>query len=138
MFKRYKYELIRETEKKEKLLQFYYLLVHWVGFKQKGIGLADLLILKGIRTVAIYGMKELGELLCSELEGTGVDILYTIDRDGREIYTKYPILSPEDELDKVDAIIVTAISAYSDIKKYLECRCNYPVMSLEDLVFEVE
>lgn len=138
MVTRYKNELIHKKIVIEKLNRFYYLLSHWVLLKQNNYNIADLLVSKGIRSVAIYGMKELGELICRELEGTEVKVLYTIDKNKDGIYTKYPLFSPDDSLEKTDAIIVTAIYEYPSIKEYLCKRVEYPVISLEDLVYEVD
>ena len=138
MFRNDKQELQKALDSSAKFLRFYYLLVHWLELKQKGIGLAESLESKGIHEVAVYGMKELGELLCRELEGTSVKVAYVIDKDPSGIYTEYPIFKPDDELCEVDAIIVTAVAYYDEIKEMLSEKVSYPVCSLEDIVFEVD
>ena len=91
---------------------------------------------KGIKKVAIYGMKELGEILYDELKDSSVEVAYAIDRDAEYIFSDIEVVSPEDDLKEVDAVIVTAIHYYSEIADILEKKMNCPVLCIEDVIYE--
>ena len=131
-------ELQKEKNKANKISRYYHLLAQWLSNNQKGICLADIILERGYSNVAIYGMKELGELLCQELTGSDVKIRYVIDRAKEGIYTEYPLLSPDEELGEVDAIIVTEFFYYDEIKEKLKERVACQIVSLEDLVYEAD
>lgn len=136
---------LNEEEKKNaaldsrcsKMIGFYQLLVAWVSLKQQGKTLASFFTARGISHVAVYGMKELGELLVQELDGTKVEVDYLIDRDSEAVYSEKKVFKPEDELDEVGAIIVTAISSFDEIQKSLGEKVSCPIISLNDVVFGV-
>ncbi len=47
------------------------------------------------------------------------------------------MISPEDELPDVDAVIVTAITFFDEIEEKLTEKISCPVLSLEDILYEV-
>ena len=89
------------------------------------------------KTVAIYGMKELGERLYDELKDSDVAVKYFIDKNAGELYADVDILTPDDELEPVDAIVVTATYYFDDIEETLGEKVEYPIVSLEDIIYEV-
>lgn len=119
----------------EKLSEFYNILLQWVSIKEKGLSIADFIILNGYHTIAIYGMKELGELLYEELKNKNIEIKYVIDRNKEFIMIDVPVLTPDEKIPSVDAIIVTAVHYFSEIKELLNKKIKCPVYSLEDIVF---
>ena len=80
-------------------------------------------------------MKELGELLVRELEGTEIEIKYIIDQNADSIETDIPKHKPCDELEPVDAIVVTAIYYFQDIEESLSQKVDCQIISLEDAVY---
>ena len=112
------------------------MLIQWLRVNQAGGSAATYLKKKGYETVAIYGMKELGELLLGELKKTDIFVPYAIDRDADSIFVPIDIYKPTDELKKVDAVIVTAIHYYEDIQKAIRDKVNCPIISLEEILFE--
>lgn len=136
------YEFIKEEKRMDKLEDkekkfeaFYRLLVAWVELKQEGKNLTDFFTYNNIKTIAVYGMKELGERLVKELEGTEIEIKYVIDQNVNSIETNLMKKIPEDELPEVDAIVVTAIYFYQDIEEKLSKKVDYQIISLEDVVY---
>ena len=136
------YEFIKEEKRMDKLEDkekkfeaFYRLLVAWVEMKQEGKNLAEFFVYNNIRTIAVYGMKELGERLVRELEGTDIEIKYVIDQNVDSIETNLIKKMPEDELPEVDAIVITAIYFYQDIEEKLSKKVDYQIISLEDVVY---
>jgi hypothetical protein len=47
------------------------------------------------------------------------------------------VYSPEDSLKEVDAIVVTAIASFDEIKGNLSSKVDCPIISLEKILFEV-
>ena len=43
----------------------------------------------------------------------------------------------EDTLDDVDAIVVTAVTFFDEIEDELHKKVNCPILSLEDILYEV-
>lgn len=120
----------------EKMSEFYEILVQWVYQLEKGNYVSEYLTKHNYPVVSIYGMKELGELLYEGLIGSGVDVAYIIDRNREMIDIEVPVFLPEDNLPEVDAIIVTAVHYYDEIRKYMEERVNCPIISLESILFD--
>ena len=119
-----------------KLCEFYDLLIQWLSIKQENRSLETYLLEKGYKTVAIYGMKELGERLYDELKDSKVEVKYAIDKNADNVYADVDVLTPDDSLEEVDAIIVTAIHYYDEIEEMLEERMDCPILSLEDIVYD--
>lgn len=131
----------REKELKEnlsKMGEFYGTLVSWLVIRQRGLSLEKYFHEKGYSKVAIYGMKELGERLYDELEGTHIIVQYAIDQNANNIYARCEVVSLEDELEDVDAIIVTAIHYFGEIKEKLKRKMKCPIISISDIVREIE
>ena len=122
-----------------KQLEFYKLLVAWVEIKQKGKSLVEYFSRRSYKTVAIYGMKELGERLFEELENTDVQVKYTIDKNLAEMYknTKYKTVASSDSLEAGDVIVVTATHYFATIYAELARNTDAEIVSLEDVIYEI-
>lgn len=107
----------------------------WLQIHQKGKTLVEYFKKHNYKTVAIYGMKELGERLLDELKDSEITVSYAIDRNADQIYKDVDILTPDDELDPVDVIVVTAIYYFDEIEGTLSKKVDYPIVSLEDILF---
>lgn len=118
----------------DKMTSFYFLLIKWLSLSQKGDKLARYFVGQGYRTVAIYGMKELGVSLFEELRDSGIDVVYGIDKDADNIYVPLDIYKPEEPLKMVDVVVVTAVTYFDDIKKQLEKHINCPIVSLKEVI----
>ena len=82
-------------------------------------------------------MSYAGETLVDELKASAIQITYAIDKNAGAIYEDVNIVSPEEDLEKVDAIIVTSITFYDEIKENLSKKISVPILSLEDLLYEI-
>lgn len=121
----------------EKHLRMFYLMNQWVKIKQKGKGLVSYFEKKGYHNIAVYGMSYIGETLLEELRDTSVQIEYGIDGKGDSVYTDIHMVKPEDPLDEVDIIVVTAITSFDEIEKQLRVKVRCPIVSLEDILDEI-
>ncbi|MBQ6995895.1 MAG: hypothetical protein IJN64_15655 [Lachnospiraceae bacterium] len=129
------------TEKMRKLSDKHFALFmmmnRWVKIKQDGKCLESYFIQNGYKNIAVYGMSYVGETLLNELYNSEVKIMYGIDKNTYEICSDINIVLPEDVTDEVDAIIVTAISFFDEIKENLRDSISCPILSLEDILYEI-
>lgn len=129
---------ISEIERfSDKHLALFLLMNQWVKVKQDKKSIAEYLAGKGYKQVAIYGMNYVGETLMLELASSGIEVKYGIDRNADSIDLDIDIVSPEDYLEDVDVIIVTAITFFDEIEEQLNKKVNSQILSLEDILYEI-
>lgn len=130
-------ELRRQRQMANKHLALFVMMDRWVEVKQEGKSLAEYFKKEGYKTVAIYGMHYAGERLFEELRNTEIEVKYGIDKKAEEIYSELDIYQPDADLEQVDVVVVTPIYFFSDISKELEEKFDCPIISLEDILYEV-
>ena len=121
----------------DKHLALFLMMNQWVKVKQEGKNLAEYFKENGYKMIAIYGMSYAGERLCEELKGSTIDIKYAIDKNASSLYSDVEILTPEDALEEVDAIVVTPIFFMDEIEDMLSQKVDCPIVSLEDILYEI-
>jgi len=109
----------------------------WVRVKQEGKNLSEYFEKNGYQRIAIYGMSFAGETLVYELENTKTKVLYGIDKNAKSLYLDIDIVEPEDDLQEVDAIVVTAITFFDEIEEMLRQKTGCSIISLEDVLYGV-
>lgn len=127
----------KENETQESLAKmtlYYQILAMWLEMSQKGKSGVTYLQKKGFKRIAIYGMKELGERLYEEVKNTEIQVVCVIDKNPDQVLGDFVVISPEDEIPIVDAVIVTADYYYWEIKKQLEKKVSCPVYSLNGVL----
>lgn len=120
-----------------KVHELYMAFDQWLRIRQEGKTLVEYFETNGYKTVAIYGMKELGERLYDELKGSDIKVKYIIDRNADQISADVDVITPDNELEPVDVIVVTALYYFDEIEEMLSEAVDYPVVSLEDILYEV-
>lgn len=105
--------------------------------RQEGKTLAEYFERNHYKTVAIYGMKEFGERLYDELKDTDITVKYIIDKNVDGVYADVDIITPDDEMPPIDVIVVTATYFFDEIEGTLGEKVDYPIVSLEDILYEV-
>lgn len=129
---------IKELAKQHaKICELYMAFDRWLQIRQEGKTLAEYFTKNGYKTVAVYGMKELGERLLDELKDSGVTVSYGIDKNADAIYVDVDMVTPDKELAPVDVIVVTAITYFDEIEEMLREKVDCPIVSLEDILYEV-
>lgn len=134
---RMKQKIAEKKSMSDKHFQLFIMMNQWVRVKQKGKNLSDYLERKGIHRIAIYGMHYAGETLVEELRHSNIEIAYGIDRRTNALFADFPIISVEDPLDDVDAIIVTPITFFDEIEQELSQKIDCRIISLEDILYEI-
>ena len=130
-----KYE--EKAKDADKLFALYLMMNQWVKVKQQNKSIAEYLGKQGYKEIAIYGMNYVGETLLSELAGSGIRVKYGIDRNADAISSDVDVILPDDKLEKVDAVVVTAITFFDEIEELLSKKLDCPIISMEDILYEV-
>lgn len=121
----------------DKHLTLFLMMNQWVRVKQEGKNLSTYFIDKGYKKIAIYGMSYAGETLLEELWNTEIEVSYGIDKNVKGIYSEIDVVSPDEELKEVDAIVVTPIFFMDEIEEILSKKMDCPIISLEDILYEI-
>lgn len=132
-------QLEKEKEYSDKHLRLFLMMNQWVKLRQEGKQLKNYFIEKGYKRISIYGMSYVAERLVEELKGKEIEVIYGIDKNANNLYsdTDIKIITLECELEEVDAIVITAITFLNEIKEELSKRIDCPLLSLEDIIYEV-
>ena len=127
-----------QTEKNaDQFSDYYTLMRQWVQVYQEGHTLADYFKKEGYQKIALYGMNDLCYMMLKELEGSDTEVLYCIDRNADNLFTKVKVLRPDEDLPYVDAVVVAVVQYYGEVKADLGKKMTCPVLSLADIVWEV-
>ncbi len=129
--------LQKREDYSQKILSYYFIYNQWLSLHQQGKSLVDYFEKNGYKTIAIYGMRELGERLYDEIKDSSITVKYIIDKNADAIYADVDVVAPEDHLEPVDVIVVTACYFFDTIERELSAIVKYPVVSLEDVVYGV-
>ncbi|WP_026670913.1 hypothetical protein [Butyrivibrio sp. AE3006] len=126
----------KAVDMNRKFYEFYKILLRWLKVHQDGRSVTSYLKKHGYKRIAIYGMKELGVALLDELKDSEIEVAYTIDRDADNIYVAADVYKPDEKLEPVDAVVVTAVHFYYEIKNDMSKKLDCPILSLEEIVWE--
>lgn len=124
-------------QKVDKFKSYYGLLTKWYSNNKEGNTMEHILLKSGYKRIAIYGMGEIGTMLYDALEGSSIEIAYAMDRKVKNCFSNLDIHELSEEIEEVDAIIVTVPFAFESVKKEIEARSTVKVESLEYLLFDV-
>ena len=130
-------ELRKATEELNKFRALHQIESCWIEFHSKGVTLSNLLLEKQWKKIVIYGLAAMGINLYNEIKDSGIDIVAGIDRRSDINIEGLNIISPDADIPKCDAVIVTAVSGYDDIKAML-CNRNKDILvvSFSELIME--
>lgn len=108
----------------------------WMMTKEKGNSIEEYLKRNEIQTIAIYGMSYMGIRLFHELKNTGIHIKYGLDCNPKMRLKGLDILDLKNiEKCDVDAVIVTAIFSFDEIKQNLEKAGFANVIALDEILY---
>lgn len=109
----------------------------WLTLWERGTCLVDWLIAQEIYSVAVYGAGYLGRHLIAELRDSPVNMAYIIDRSVVKMNVECHIYRLGDKLPDVDAIIVTPVGQYDNIRRSLSDYTKCRTISLEHILTEL-
>lgn len=126
---------IQAAQSSNKYLQSYLMMDQWVRIKQEGRSLSTYFQKNGYQRIAIYGMNYSGITLLDELSGSEIEVKYGIDANADQIYLDIPVYKLSDELEPVDAIVVSPIYYFDEIEQNVSEKMSCPVIPLDDVIF---
>jgi glycosyltransferase involved in cell wall biosynthesis len=97
----------------------------------------DYLCCKQVKKAAIYGLGTLGCLVYDIFEEAGIEVPYLIDRNSDKLKKYIEVISPDDEIGRVDILIITVVGDDNDLVSLYKNR--YPkvlVMSIREFLKE--
>lgn len=125
----------KNKQETKKLTDYYFILNHWIALKQKKKSIVAFFERNNYKTVAIYGMRELGERLIGELDQTSVVVTCIIDQNIVDIENNIPVLHPDDIIPEVDVIVVTASYYFNEIEAKLKEKTNGIIIPIDDVIY---
>lgn len=103
----------------------------WMAGKGNKESYAEYLFQLGIQSVAIYGCGVMGEYLYIELKDK-LNVRYFIDRNASKMHGEIPVYSLQDELPKVDGVVVTLMGKVDDVKRELQEKSFENILVLKE------
>lgn len=129
-----------ELKKVDKFKGYYNMLLQWLDIKQEGKSLSEYFVNNNYKTIAIYGMGEMGRRLYDELKDSEIQIKYVIDKNSITAYSPVEVKELDDfdgdDNVEVDVVVVTATFAFNEIQKEVSEKITCPIISLEDVIYE--
>ena len=130
-------KIIEEYKKSsDKNLRLFQLTSQWLRLRQEGKSINNYFEKNDYRNIAIYGKGSIGEAVAREMLNSNITVKYFIDQKADKDSDGF-VVSPNSELEEVDVIIVTPILSYGEIKQQLIKKVNCPIISIEDVLYEV-
>lgn len=130
-------EINQFREKADRYSVLFHLMGQWVKVRQGGKSLVSYFKREGYSKIAIFGMGYAGDILLAELKGSDIQVIYGIDRRADSLYADVKIVTLDEILEEVDAVVVTAVTSFEEIKENLSKKINCPIVSLEEILCEV-
>lgn len=131
------YKVLKQKNKElESAKEKFFVLGEWLTMLEQGKSVADMLKKRGISSIAIYGMGVLGSHLYQQVKNSGVSVSYIIDQKPLKGIYEAKICGLEEKLRGVDAVVVTPIYQFENIKKAILEYNDVLVISLRDLLEE--
>ena len=119
--------------REEKFVLYFKILNRWMYLKNCNIPFAESALLKD-KSVAIYGLGELGKRLIEQFELEDRKVEYAIDKQAKLLFADFDLYTLEENLPNVDVVVVTAVADFEEIKSELSGRINTTIVSLEEIV----
>lgn len=135
--------MLRNIRKKrlgnlDKFRKMFYILKDLSMAELEGNGISEFLERKNLCSVAVYGCGYLGKYLLKVLEKGSVRVRYIIDQNAAYLDPGYPAYTIEDELEDVDAVIVTLVQDEHDIISRLKRKLRADVFTIKELAYGLE
>lgn len=131
------YKILNERRTTDKYKGYYAMLIQWLEILQNKSSIYKYFKENKYDKIAIYGIGEVGKRLMCDLNNTEVFVKYAIDST-QQSSEKLRIYKLSEVSDDVDVVIVTPIFAFDKIKKDLKKIFTCPIVSLEEVIYDIE
>lgn len=119
----------------EKFAKYFDLFDNWFRLKEQGESISERLVGLGYHKIVIYGMGKIGKHLLFDLQNSSVEVRYAIDRNADYIDDwEVAVYRVQDYIENVDAVIVTAIFDFENIRQEILKYYNCPIINLNELL----
>lgn len=126
----------RWKEQAEKNRAMFVLMDRWANIRQNGRCLEEYFLKNEYYRIAVYGLGVMGQRLIKEFDNSKIEIAYGIDKNEDMAYTNLEVVTMEDELKQVDAVVVTVVKEFDAIRERLMEKTECQVIALEDILGE--
>lgn len=119
---------------------FYNFLSNWMEISLRGDSIADPLLEQNVKDVALYGFGKHGKFAYADLKKRAINVCYVIDQEVDNVVRQIdiPVYGIDEDIPKVDAIIVSPYLEYESIKSMLESKVSAKIIALDKLVDQVK
>ena len=117
-----------------KFYKMFFVMLDWMNIKNKDIKIEEFFLINHYFNIAIYGMGYIGECLFNELNNSDICIKYGIDRSAIDFQKELPIYKIEDDLEKVDAVVMTVAENNENLIDTVKKKIGCPVVTISDLL----
>lgn len=122
------------SNKIAKMSYYYSFMSRWMGILEYGYKLQEFFEDSQYDSIVIYGCGPMGKHLVRQLARSKVQVKAFIDKSAPGMYQDIEIVASVNEIGKVDAIVVTPILEYCEIKNKLKEAVDCPIISLEEVL----
>lgn len=127
--------LIDKIKKFDASQRYRSMLIEWINLHKSNITFDEYFKQCGMKNIAVYGNGKIGQGFINDMEHLQTRVDYIIDRKAAEMSSRLSIITLSESLPKVDGIVVTVLNDYDDIVEEISRKCNYPVISIEDVIY---
>lgn len=114
-----------------------YLYNQWLSLWEEGQSVVEYLHEHNYKKVAVYGMTPMGMHLYKEMTARNIDVSCFIDRNAKNLECEIPIYTLENNLPKVDIVIVALVEYEDKIKKDIQEEMQTDVLTIMELLENV-
>lgn len=75
--------------------------------------------------------------LLKELKDSEIEVLYGIDRNAADIYSEIKVVTLDNTLQEVDAVVVTLLDGFEEVYEVLSGKLSCPIIAIEDIINEI-
>lgn len=135
MMEKYDQRVFENKRSKKKLD----LICQWIKLKNRGISLTEFFQDRGICSIAIYGLGEIGQLVYDELSMKNKALIrYAIDQSGKRLVESLPTYCLDRDLPKVDAIVITPVLITDELEEQIyEILGECVTFAFEEILYEL-
>lgn len=127
-----------EDEKYMKEKKYKHILDVWLDLHDRKVSLENFLLRKHLYKIIIYGGGILGKHLYYELLNSKVNVECFMDQKGHVGFENVKTVIPGENIETVDAIIVTPIMEYRQIRSYLKEIYACAIISIESILLNAD
>ena len=126
-----------EKKKTERLRLNLKLLDRFMSVIERGQDVTVFFERRNISSVAVYGIGILGRHFLKNIDTDKISISFVVDREVG-LHQDFRVYDVNDEWPSVDALIVTPVLEYQEIKQTIQNKMGVAVYSIEEIISDCE